>query len=481
MEISIPVVIVAAIALLGLAIALLRTWQELSSLKKRFAPIVYLDDELEKLDKQRDKLTEEVGTQRDKWKSEFTETISELEALTAQLDDTRDQVELQSFGIYEPQFDFDTPDDYKNKIKAIRDEQKKLVRDKKAAVCLIEWKVEGSVAKGRTMTNRQLRLMLRAFNGECDAAGAKVRYNNVAALEKRMGRAFDAINKLGKSNHCEVVQRYSQLKLDELRCAHEYQEKRQEVKEEQRQIREQMREEERARREIEKAQQEAEKEEAGYDAALEKAREELTSASEAKQVALEEKIAALQVKLDEAHANKERAMSRAQLTKSGHVYVISNVGSFGGGTLKIGMTRRLDPMDRVKELGDASVPFGFDVHAMMYSEDAPALEKTLHKRFSGRRVNLVNTRKEFFVVDLDEVEAAATENDAEVAFTKAAEAEEYRRTLSILEENKAQDEPQPTLVEHARETLKRRMALWSSPGSDQDGDQKRQETKEAPA
>ena len=174
-------------------------------------------------------------------------------------------------------------------------------------------------------------------------------------------------------------------------------------------------------------------------------------------------------------------MSRAQLTKSGHVYVISNVGSFGGGTLKIGMTRRLDPMDRVKELGDASVPFGFDVHAMMYSEDAPALEKTLHKRFSGRRVNLVNPRKEFFVVDLDEVEAAATENDAEVAFTKAAEAEEYRRTLSILEENKAQDEPQPTLVEHARETLKRRMALWSSPGSDQDGDQKRQETKEAPA
>ena len=150
------------------------------------------------------------------------------------------------------------------------------MRDKKAAVCLIEWKVEGSVAKGRTMTNRQLRLMLRAFNGECDAAVAKVRYNNVAALEKRMGRAFDAINKLGKSNHCEVVQRYSQLKLDELRCAHEYQEKRQEVKEEQRQIREQMREEERARREIEKAQQEAEKEEAGYDAALEKAREELT-------------------------------------------------------------------------------------------------------------------------------------------------------------------------------------------------------------
>ena len=142
-------------------------------------------------------------------------------------------------------------------------------------------------------------------------------------------------------------------------------------------------------------------------------------------------------------ANKERALSRAQLTRSGHVYVISNVGSFGEGTLKIGMTRRLDPMDRVKELGDASVPFGFDVHAMIYSEDAPALESTLHKTFSDRRVNLVNMRKEFFLVDLDDVEAAVGESGAEIVFTKAAEAEQYRRTLSILEENKAPHCPRP--------------------------------------
>ena len=465
MEISIPVMIIAAIALLGLAVALLRTWQELSSLKKRFAPIIYLDNELEKLDKQRDDLTEEVSAQRKKWKGEFTETIAELEQLTAQLDDTRDQVDIQSFGIYEPQYDFDTPDDYKDKIKSIRDKQKQMVRDKAAAVCPKEWTVDGSVTKGRAMTNRQLRLMLRAFNGECDAAVAKVRYNNVVALKKRVERAFDAVNKLGKSNHCEIVRQYLKLKINELRCAHEYQEKRQEVREEQRQIREQMREEERARREIEKAQQQAEKEEARYDAALEKAREELASASEAKQAALQEKITALQSKLDEAQANKERALSRAQLTRSGHVYVISNVGSFGEGTLKIGMTRRLDPLDRVKELGDASVPFGFDVHAMIYSEDAPALENKLHKMFSGRRVNLVNMRKEFFFVDLDDVEVAVVESGAEIVFTKAAEAEQYRRTLSILEQNKAQDEAEPTLVEHARDTLKRRMAIWSSSDS----------------
>lgn len=132
---------------------------------------------------------------------------------------------------------------------------------------------------------------------------------------------------------------------------------------------------------------------------------------------------------------QERAISRAQMTRSGHVYVISNVGSFGEDVYKIGMTRRLDPMDRVRELGDASVPFRFDVHAIIYSEDAPTLENKLHKKFHHRRVNYINHRREFFRVSLDEITKAVHEYHGEIEFTLLAEADEYRKTVAFFKEN----------------------------------------------
>jgi hypothetical protein len=126
----------------------------------------------------------------------------------------------------------------------------------------------------------------------------------------------------------------------------------------------------------------------------------------------------------------------AQLTRSGNVYVISNVGSFGEEVFKIGMTRRLDPMARVHELGDASVPFAFDVHAMIYSEDAPGLENAFHRQFAEKRVNLVNMRKEYFRIGLEEIEAFASSQGVKVEFTKLAEAREYRETLAVREQKK---------------------------------------------
>ena len=222
-------------------------------------------------------------------------------------------------------------------------------------------------------------------------------------FDTRIRRSWGAINNLGKSNDCTITDAYLDIKLTELFLTHEHHEKRHEEREEQRLIREQMREEERATREIEKAKTQAEKEAKQSLEALAKARAELEAASGRKQDALNAKISVLEGLLSQAEANKERAIARAQMTRSGHVYIISNVGSFGENIYKIGMTRRLDPMDRVKELGDASVPFTFDVHAMIYSEDAPGLENTLHKHFDDRRVNLVNKRKEFFKVSLDDI------------------------------------------------------------------------------
>ena len=148
---------------------------------------------------------------------------------------------------------------------------------------------------------------------------------------------------------------------------------------------------------------------------------------------LNEEILLLQEQLHEAEQKKERALSRSQLTRSGHVYVISNVGSFGENIYKIGLTRRLEPIDRVKELGDASVPFSFDIHAMIYSENAPELENELHRLFDGQRVNMMNTRKEFFRVALDQIEKAVKARNSEIEFTKVAEAREYRETVALLD------------------------------------------------
>ncbi len=149
-------------------------------------------------------------------------------------------------------------------------------------------------------------------------------------------------------------------------------------------------------------------------------------------------IEELERKLAEAQMNRQRALSRAQMTRSGHVYIISNIGSFGEQVYKIGMTRRLDPMDRVKELGDASVPFEFDVHAILFTDDAPALENKLHRAFHHRRVNRVNGKKEFFRVHMTEiVDFVREHHSAEIEFVHEAEAEEYRKTMALLQQENA--------------------------------------------
>jgi hypothetical protein len=204
-----------------------------------------------------------------------------------------------------------------------------------------------------------------------------------------------------------------------------------------------MREEEKVRREIEKAMQDAIREEQVYNKALEKARQEMESAHGERLEKLKIQTALLEEKLKEAEEKGRRAQSMAEKTKSGHIYVISNIGSFGENIYKIGLTRRLEPEVRVKELGDASVPFTFDIHAMIHSENAPELENKFHKHFRGKEVNLVNSRKEFFAVSLDDIEEYARTNGLTTEFTKLAEAKEYRETKVILSaKNKEQQSKQ---------------------------------------
>lgn len=355
-----------------------------------------------------------------------------MQQLRADLQALDEQADLQGFGFYQPRYSFDTSVSYQLELQLIREQQKRMIAAKTAATCEAEWTVNGSVVEGRKQTNQTLKLMLRAFNGECDAAVARVKYNNVTVMEARIRKAYEVVNSLVVVQRATLASAYLELKLKELYLAHEYQEKLQAEKEEQRQIREQMREEELAQREIEKARLDAEKEEKRYADALRRAQEDVATANGAKQTKLLAEIQQLQLKLAQASTNKERALSRAQLTRSGHVYVISNIGSFGEDVYKIGMTRRLEPMDRVRELGDASVPFQFDVHAIIYCDDAPTLENTLHRAFHERRVNQVNHKKEFFRVSLPEIADAVRQHHAEIEFTLAAEAADFRKTLAVL-------------------------------------------------
>ena len=351
---------------------------------------------------------------------------------------------MAELGFYKPHYDFDTSEKYKKEIELIKSKQREMVSNKTAVVCRTEWTVEGSKAKGRTMTNRGIRLTARAFNNECDAAIANVRWNNADRMELRIEKAFEAINKLNESNRIFIAYQYLQLKLEELRLTHEYKEKRQREKEEQAEIRQQMREEAKLEQEMEQAM----KEESKYQQLLEKAQLEAEKATGAKLDSLQEKIKALSEELKQAKEKSERAKSMAEQTKSGHVYIISNIGSFGENVYKIGMTRRLDPIDRVKELGDASVPFIFDVHAMIYSKDAPGLESRLHKQFDNQRLNLVNNRKEFFNVSLDQIKSEVQSLYPDLEFIETIEAREFRESNAIrsqLEQKKQKSDVRESL------------------------------------
>ena len=285
---------------------------KMESLKK-YEVINDLEDETEKL--------------REKYKEKKL-IYDELRKEAAIFNET---IELSQLGFYAPHFDFDTSEKYKDKIKQIKAKQREMISNKTAITCDADWAVEGSKAKGKTFTNRGIRMTARAFNNECDAAISKVNWNTVNRIEKRIEKAYDAINKLNESMTIRVSYNYLDLKLEELYLQHEYKEKKQEEKEEQAEIRRQIREETQLERDSIKAFKEEEK----YKRLLDKAKKEAEQASGEKLEKLKGQIENLSVELEAAQIKNERAKSMAQQTKIGHVYVISNHGSFGEVFIKL--------------------------------------------------------------------------------------------------------------------------------------------------
>jgi len=381
----------------------------------------------EQLQKEQDKLSAITNSRN-------TATI-DLEKIKSEYVELEDEVLLQSFGFFDPKYNLEDSAAYKLRLGEIRTKQKDMVKNKKAASGSENWTVNGSKSEGKKMTNNLIKLAIRSFNNECDVAISKVSVSNVQSMEDRISKTFDMINKLNTSNQIRLNIDYLKLKNEELYLALEYAQKIEKEKEEQRAIREQMREEEIARREIAKLKEKVEKEELHFLQAIENLEKQKALATDEQLSDIELKISELRLKLKDILAQKEDVLNRERNTRAGYVYIISNIGSFGEDIYKIGMTRRLEPLDRIRELGSASVPFLFDVHAMIFSEDAPTLENVLHRTFTHKRLNLINERKEFFNVTLDEIKnVVANNHDKTIEFTATAIADDYRQSKVLKEE-----------------------------------------------
>lgn len=340
---------------------------------------------------------------------------------------------LMNVGFFEePEYLFETSERFKEEIKIIREQQKILITEGKAIVIPNSIALTSNTSYVKRVLGGQSKLMLKAFNVECDNLMSLVKPSNYAKILERIDKVAGDLEKSAASLQCGFSREYVELKFKECEMQYHFKLKDEREKEEQAAIKEQMREEQKAIREFERALAKAQKEEQMFKEALEAARQELAISSDKDKEKLTERIALLERQLLEAEENEKRAKSMAEQTRRGHVYIISNVGSFGDNVYKIGLTRRLEPMDRVKELGDASVPFSFDVHAMIYSEDAPALETQLHKEFTKFRVNQVNHRKEFFNVTLLDIKDKASEIlGGDMDFKMTALAEDYYESLKL--------------------------------------------------
>ena len=413
-----------------------RLLTELEDAKKLLTPEMMDACNLEKHIRELQSKESETAERVEQAEADLAEIKTEISNKRKMLVDVEEQLLYQEFALYTPRYEMVNSEAYKERLSEIRDLQKELIKHNLAVSGNMNWTVNGSKSEGKKMVKDMQKLLLRAFNSECDEVISRVTYANIELSEKRLHTSFDAISKLGRIMNVAITRQYLKLKIDELYLAFEYKRKKQEEKEEQKELRAQLREEAKLQKEIEEARKKIQKEQKHYQNALETINKQLLSAAEDQRADLEQKRAEIEAQLGEIDKNIRDIDYRESNAKAGYVYIISNIGAFGENVYKIGMTRRLDPQERIDELGDASVPFNFDVHAMIFSDNAPALEAALHKAFENKKLNMVNLRREFFNVTLDEIKEVVMKNfDKSVEFIEVPEAEQYRTSQKMREEN----------------------------------------------
>jgi len=310
-------------------------------------------------------------------------------------------------------------------LKSAREQSRRMVEQGEAATCdYVEANRKGIA----------IRFVIDAFNGRVDAILSRTRHDNYGTLEQEIRDAYNLVNFNGQAfRNAQILPTYLEARLAELKWAQIVNELANKQREEQRYLKERLRDEERARKEYEEKLRQAAKEEEFRRKAVEEAERKVANATAEQKVRYEEELQRLRQDLAEA---TEQKLTIAQQTKKGHVYIISNIGSFGENVYKIGQTRRPNPQDRVDELSVASVPFEFDVHAFIECENAPVLEHQIHKRLMASQVNKMNPRKEFFRVNLtdirQEIDGLKQGEDFTVKiWTEMAVATQYKDSLEI--------------------------------------------------
>jgi hypothetical protein len=329
---------------------------------------------------------------------------------------------LQQAGIYAYRHPLQDAVAYRSRLDTLQTEIKNLARANRAVLAATDWTVNGSKREGQKMIRDFSKLMLRAYNAEADSAVRSMRPHRLTSLIDRLYKSRETIARLGATMHIRIADEYHNARVRELELTSDFLQKKDEEKEIQRELRAREREETAVQRELDRERDKLQKEQGHYQAALARLRERGDHAA----------VAEMEAKLAEIEGALSDVESRAANIRTGYVYVISNVGAFGDRMVKIGLTRRLEPLERVYELSGAAVPFRFDVHALIFSKDAVGLETQLHQEFASRRVNQVNNRKEFFYVSPGEVRSALQRFAGQhlVEFAEEPEALEWRASAT---------------------------------------------------
>lgn len=368
----------------------------------------------------------ELQTQIAKARDQRDRLLADIRAeaerdLRAQLVELNDAVTLQAAGVYEYHHPLETADAYKEHLADLQARIRTAVTEDRAILASSSFSLDNSLAKGKRMVADLGKLMLRAYNAEADNAVRTLRAGTLPTAQKRLNASAETIARLGAMMDMRISPEYHHLRIEELELTADYLAKVAEEREKAREERERLREEAKAERELAAERERLDKERSHYENALNSL---IAQGKEAE-------AADLQARLAEIDKAIEFNDYRAANIRAGYVYVISNVGAFGPDVVKIGLTRRLEPMDRVRELGDASVPFPFDVHALFFADDAVGLETQLHQAFADRKVNQVNQRREFFFATPHQVrEILAEALGSLLEYTEAPEAAEYYQSRS---------------------------------------------------
>ncbi len=381
-------------------------------------------ENLENISKNLQKSNEKLEKRKIELKEEISELKQEIKLLKSE------DLSLYTEKILFDTFNNLTSDELKNKLSLLKLEQKQFIQDDKAIKSVNANYTEKSVERNN---KKQL---LSYFEAECNNIFQNLKFNNIDKSRDKLIKIFNNLNNIFKTDDINLSDKFLDLKLKELNFLIEIAKKQQEEKETQKAIREQMIEEEKVRKEIEKEKLKIAKEEKQFNNEVSKMLSYLQKANnDIERQIYADKIKELEEKIKLLEKDKENVLQREANTRAGFVYIISNIGSFGEDVFKIGMTRRLEPMDRISELSSASVPFPFDVHALIFSDDAPSLENSLHKYFEDKSINKVNLRKEFFKIDINELKDYVLNNlGLSINFIDVPEAEQYRESLRIIEE-----------------------------------------------